>query len=300
MKIKKEAPVSLAGTPTPEQLEAINRLAKTPLTAEQAYVFSLRLCDDQPDRDYERFDTGALPRLAELFVGKTGIADHQWSTQGQVARIFAAQTVTQGKTTYLQAWAYLLRCPETQGLIRDIEAGIKKEVSVGCAMGKALCSVCGEPYGTCGHKKGGVYGGKLCCAVLAEPQDAYEFSFVAVPAQREAGVLKALGAGGPEDLTTLAEKAGPWVRDRLQALEKRAELGDRYETELRQQVVTLGLTLEAPEELLRTIAKRLSGGELEQLRRVLEEKAASRYPLQTQLPGTRDASPKPVEAAYLI
>lgn len=300
MEINKEASVSLAGTPTPEQLAAINRLAKTPLTAEQAYVFSLRLCDDQPDRDFERFDTGALARLAELFVGKTGIADHRWSTRGQVARIFAAQVVAQGEATYLQAWAYLLRCPQTQDLIRDIEAGIKKEVSVGCAMGKALCSVCGEPYGTCGHKKGEIYGGKLCCAVLTEPQDAYEFSFVAVPAQREAGVLKALGAGGPEDLDALAEKAGPWVRDRLRALEKRAELGDRYEAELRRQVVSLGLALEAPEGLLRAVADRLDGGELEQLRGVLEEKTASLYPLQTQLPGTQAAQPKPVEAAFLI
>ena len=33
-------------------------------------------------------------------------------------------------------------------LIADIEGGIKKEVSVGCAMGQARCSICGEPYGT--------------------------------------------------------------------------------------------------------------------------------------------------------
>ena len=56
MEITKEAAVKTAGTPSPRQLEAINRLTKSPLSAEQLYVVSLRLCDDQPDRDYERFD----------------------------------------------------------------------------------------------------------------------------------------------------------------------------------------------------------------------------------------------------
>ena len=83
MEIRKEAAVALSGAPDEGQLLAINRLAKTPLTAEQVYVFSLRLCDDQVDRDFERFDTQARPRLAELFVGKTGILDHNWSVHSQ-------------------------------------------------------------------------------------------------------------------------------------------------------------------------------------------------------------------------
>ena len=36
-----------------------------------------------------------------------------------------------------------------------------------------------------------MYKGKLCYGVLSEPEDAYEWSFVAVPAQRSAGVTKA-------------------------------------------------------------------------------------------------------------
>ena len=34
------------------------------------------------------------------------------------------------------------------------------------------------------------YGGKLCYFTLKAPTDAYEWSFVAVPAQRKAGVMK--------------------------------------------------------------------------------------------------------------
>ena len=37
------------------ELEAVNRFAKTVLTEEQVYIFSVRLCDNEVDRDLERF-----------------------------------------------------------------------------------------------------------------------------------------------------------------------------------------------------------------------------------------------------
>ena len=51
MEIKKAAEAVSSGMPTAVQLEAINAQAKAQMTAEQVYVFSLRLCDDQVDRD---------------------------------------------------------------------------------------------------------------------------------------------------------------------------------------------------------------------------------------------------------
>ncbi|OLA42145.1 MAG: hypothetical protein BHW31_01510 [Firmicutes bacterium CAG:110_56_8] len=74
-------------------------------------------------------------------------------------------------------------------------------------MGRSVCSICGSDYGSCGHRKGESYDGQVCCAILQEPMDAYEFSFVAVPAQREAGVLKGLGCGKPK-LKELADEFG--------------------------------------------------------------------------------------------
>ena len=43
-----------------EELEVINRYAKTALTEEQVYAFSVRLCDNEVDRDFARFDSAAL------------------------------------------------------------------------------------------------------------------------------------------------------------------------------------------------------------------------------------------------
>lgn len=303
MEITKEAVLRTAGTPNPEQLEAINRLTKSPLAAEQVYVFSLRLCDDQPDRDYERFDREALAPLADLFIGKTGIMDHKWACGGQVARIFAAEAVTEGDVRYIKAWAYIRRSEETAALIGDIEAGIKKEVSVGCAMGGAVCSICGEDYGTCGHVKGQEYEGKTCYSVLVDPKDAYEFSFVAVPAQRQAGVLKAKDGGdGGLSLKKLVEKrAGAGAAAEYYKLTKQAELGQRFEAELRGEVVRLCLALDLgiQETVLRSMTEKLTVEELEGMKKALSEKEAQMYPVMTQLPGG-DGTKDGFESEFII
>jgi len=297
MNIKKETQVAATAVATQAQLEAINAQAKAALTAEQVYVFSLRLCDDQIDRDLERFDTAALPQLAKLFVGKTGIVDHKWSSNSQVARIFETQVVQEDGVSYIKAWAYIRRGGVAEEVIADIEAGIKKEVSVGCAMGRGVCSICGGEYGTCGHQKGEHYDGALCCVILKEPMDAYEFSFVAVPAQREAGVIKGLRAG-KRCLKELADEFG--AQSEYRALYLQAQLGRQYEKQLQNEVVRLFLSLDMGinEPVLRSIAQKVSSEELQQLKKALEERDAQSFPVQTQLHGYRDH--ENMESGFLI
>jgi len=298
MQIKKAAEATNSGAPTAVQLEAINAQAKAQLNAEQVYVFSLRLCDDQVDRDFERFDTGALGALAKLFIGKTGVVDHKWSADKQIARIFETQVVKEAGISYIKAWAYIRRGGSNDEVIADIEAGIKKEVSVGCAMGMAVCSVCGSEYGTCGHMKGEAYDGEVCCAILKEPMDAYEFSFVAVPAQKVAGVLKALG-GRKACLKELAEEFGAQAEYRT--LYKQAELGRRYQKELEDSVVRLGLSLElgVPEPVLRSVVKTAAAEDLLVLREALEARLNEMLPVSTQLMGAAGKS-EIVESGFLI
>ena len=298
MEINKAAEAVSSGAPTAAQLEAINHLAKAQLTAEQVYVFSLRLCDNQVDRDFERFDEGALPGLAKLFLGKTGIVDHKWSSDKQVARIFETQVVKEKGVSFIKAWAYIRRGGANDEIIADIEAGIKKEVSVGCAMGRAVCSVCGSEYGTCAHQKGESYDGQVCCSILQEPMDAFEFSFVAVPAQREAGVLKGLGGKQPK-LKELADEFGAQAEYR--ALYQQAELGKRYCKELEDSIVRLGLALELGVEapVLRSSAKAAPTEDLLKLKAALEERLAESMPVTTQLSGGRGKE-EAVESGFLI
>ena len=223
------------GVPAEAELAAINRFAKSPLRAEEVYTFSLRLCDNEVDRDWERFDTAALNTLGDLFVGKSGIFDHQWTAEGQTARIYRTEMVREGAQVtavgdgycWLKAWAYLLRTEKNADLIAEIEGGIKREVSVGCSVARRVCSICGAEGGTCQHTPGQRYGEQLCYLELRDPTDAYEWSFVAVPAQRKAGVLKRYGH----------ENQG------MAQLRAQAELGRKYLNSILVLVVTLAIVI---------------------------------------------------------
>ena len=243
------------------------------------YTFSVRLCDNEIDRDFERFPAQTLEELAPLFVGKAGIFDHQWSARGQAARIYKTEIVREPERVtragegyvWLKGYAYMVRTDSNRDLIAEIEGGIKKEVSVGCAVERAICSVCGcdRTVTDCGHEKGQEYGGQLCWADLEEAKDAYEFSFVAVPAQPAAGVVKTARQG---------------VRD-VRQLEMEAALGRKCLEELRGEVVRLALLCdrELDGRAMKSLAGKLSHRELEELRRSYARRVGERLPLRTQL-----------------
>ena len=242
---------------TKEELDQINRFSKAELTADQVYTFS--------------------ERLGELFLGKSGIFDHQWSAKGQTARIYRTEVVREPGTVtaagdeyrWLKGWAYLMRTEKNQELITEIEGGIKKEVSVGCSMGRSVCSVCGAENGACGHAKGQMYGGKLCFMELKDPKDAYEWSFVAVPAQPRAGVVKRFGTEGPE----------------LRVLRKQAEMGQRYLMALRREVVRLAMLADGSLDgnIFAKAAGRLEEAELLELKGAYEAQIAKKFPVPAQL-----------------
>ena len=425
MKVEKEALGGQRVEPTEEELALVNRQSRKELTAAEVYLFAVRLCDNEVDRDGEQFPQATLEQLAELFVGKSGIFDHRWSAGGQTARIYRTEVVreegirtalgepacylkgyaymvrTQGNqdliaeieggikrevsvgcavkraecsicgsdmgrcahekgkrydgrlccarlleatdafelfvgksgifdhrwsaggqtariyrtevvreegirtalgepACYLKGYAYMVRTQGNQDLIAEIEGGIKREVSVGCAVKRAECSICGSDMGRCAHEKGKRYDGRLCCARLLEATDAFEFSFVAVPAQPRAGVMKR--AGGSPSLKQLA-LGEPAAAAELEDLERAAELGRRYLTGLRNEVVRLGLLAERQvgAETLRHIADRLEEKELLELRENYQRRAAERYPIAPQLSyGNGDGMPERPDGAFLI
>ena len=292
MEIQKDL-TGASGVPAEAELAEINRFAKSPLQAEEVYAFSLRLCDNEVDRDWERFDQAALAALGDLFVGKSGIFDHQWTAEGQTARIYRTEVVRESAQVtaagdgycWLKAWAYLLRTEKNADLIAEIEGGIKREVSVGCSVARRVCSICGAEGGTCQHVPGQRYGERLCFLELQDPTDAYEWSFVAVPAQRKAGVLKRYG---PEDEQT--------ARLRVQA-----ELGRKYLRGLRREVVRLAMLSDNSVDggVLARAAERLEEPELLELKRVYETQVERKFPPAPQLRSRRAARTED-ETEFLI
>lgn len=243
-----------------EDLERINAYARRVLSREEIYAFPVTLCDNEVDRDNERFSIEALEQLSKLFVGKTGIFDHTAKSSNQKARIYAAEVCSDGRMTrageryhWLRAKAYMIRNEENRCLIDEIDAGIKKEVSVSCRMERAVCSVCGcdGRKQACAHTPGKTYGQTYCHKVLSMASDAYEFSFVAVPAQPGAGVSKAFAHGQEgessveEAVKALRETHGEvrlsagqarQLREYIDTVEEFAQTGKRYHEELKNRV----------------------------------------------------------------
>ncbi len=283
MKIIKDGSASGSAC-TPQELQAINAFAKTQLTADEVYTFQVLLCDNEVDRDFERFSVSTLRELSELFVGATGICDHDWRSENQVGRIYRTELVTEkGKTTscgeaytYLKGFAYMLRTEANADLIAQVDGGIKRETSIGCSVAKSVCSICGAEMGTCSHEKGKVYSGEICCAVLTGAVDAYEWSFVAVPAQRSAGVIKSF----------VESEAGRGYKAEFDALEKSAQLGRKYLDSLRSEVLRLCLVCdEKMHPALEKSVQLMEEPELIKLRNAFEEASQKLYPPLTQLPG---------------
>lgn len=258
-----------------EELELIGQFARKEMNRDELYTFSLILCDNEIDRDNEKFTVSALHVLAKLFVGKTGIFDHNMRSKDQTARIYSAEVVTdETRTTadgevytYVRAKAYMVRTEKNKDLIAEIDAGIKKETSVGCCVREISCSICGKNIKTqgCEHQKGKRYGGKLCCYLLSEPSDAYEWSFVAVPAQKNAGVIKCY--------------------DPTAENESLAEMAMEFKQELKAEIVRCAATVipEMSGEAIEEICDALSLKSLREMYGAFKENARKSLPVIRQL-----------------
>ncbi|MBR3987857.1 MAG: hypothetical protein IKK10_00955 [Clostridia bacterium] len=313
---------NLNSIPTDEELELINKYTRREFKAEEVYVFSLTLCDNDIDRDFERFTVEALFELEKLFVGKTGIVDHESRSKNQTARIFKCRVeAVEGKKTAtgddyfrLAARAYIPVTDGNRETILSIDSGIRKEVSVGCAVEESLCSICGKPFEShgCNHQKGKSYDGKLCFAELMNPYDAYEWSFVAVPAQREAGVTKSFKKLNGRNEKTMegimkslekrkevaltkaeCEKLFDYIRD----LEKDAKAGKEYRKSLEAEFTRLMALLEP--EISDTAVKAATTGldtkSLKEFIAAFSKKAEGVFPLKPQLCKSKAAKSKIAE-----
>ena len=185
-----------------EELALINQQTLRPLGAGEVFTFRLAACDNQVDRDFERFTEATLEELAQKYVGRPVLRDHNWSAAAQTARVYAGSVEPGDEegVRRLVLRCYMPRSEQTAPTIAAIESGILRECSVGLAVKRALCSICGanQRETLCKHSPGREYDGQVCHMDLDGAADAYEVSMVAVPAQPAAGVIKSKRYGGQE------------------------------------------------------------------------------------------------------
>lgn len=290
-----------------QDLQLINRYTRKTLGEEDVYIFSVVLCDNDIDRDFERFDTDALYTLSQLFVGKTGIMDHNPSAANQTARIFscyvenaAGKKTKTGEDYYrLVAKAYLPRTQSNSDLIAKIDSGIHKEVSVGCAVEQTVCSVCSSDRKTqgCTHVQGNEYNGMLCHNILKNPTDAYEWSFVAVPAQVQAGVIKAFDTKGVKKVNEIIKslKSGKEVKltsyeaerlsEYISSVEEDAHNGRAFKKQLTDDVIRLSMIVqpEISKEIMVDLAEKMTIKQLQTFKQYFSSKTEEYFPSKPQL-----------------
>lgn len=199
-------------------LRKINKLALSPLTAEEVFTFKVNIGDNETDdRNYEPFDLQSMKDLQKAYIGKTVIKDHRRIADNQVARIYDTELISEAKTTKagepfasVIAKCYMVKTDSNADLIKEIKAGIKKEVSTGCVPNKLICNICGtdNTKSYCQHWPGRQYdkeGGKVTCLMtISGVKEAHELSLVAVPAQVRAGTVKRY-EGKPETIKEVEE-----------------------------------------------------------------------------------------------
>jgi len=289
---------------TDEELRLINSYTRREYTAKELYTFRVVLCDNDIDRDGEAFSLNALNQLSRLFVGKTGITDHNPTAHNQTARIYSCyvekvsgrQTALGGEYYHLVANAYIPVLKSTEDIIQLIESGIRKEVSVGCCAGSIVCNICGEDVrqSSCSHCKGSEYSGKSCCHIIDDITDAYEWSFVAVPSQKNAGVIKSYGKEvNMQELiaeikkgnySVINTKNGKRLIDYIKQLEDMAEYCKAYRSDLEKQYIRYSsLCFQGNSQMLTDVAKKLSIKELKQLVSLYKGAVESGSHLQPQL-----------------
>lgn len=198
---------------TDEDLKKINKYTLSPLSADEVFIFKATIADnEQDDRNYMPFNLKALQDLKKIYPGKTMLKDHSRRADNQIARVYDTEIIQNANKqtelgelhTELVAKIYMVKTDSNKDLIAEIMGGIKKEVSTSTVPEKMICSICGtdnmKDY--CRHWPGREYtvedgsakGSKKRCKMLLHgAKEAYELSFVAVPAQPRAGTKKSVG-----------------------------------------------------------------------------------------------------------
>jgi hypothetical protein len=176
-------------------LAAIHTHAGTrDLSAEDIHVRGMYLCNSKRDHYYSRFSLSALDEIAELIPGRPVMTGHNYHTL-PVGRFFNARRVyrpelgePKNDSYWLEAHFYVPRDAEGDALVRRIDQGIYREVSIGWRCVEGACALCGNSItdrDRCGHVPGEVYEDGIC-----------EYEFNGITAVLEGSLVF---AGGQKD-----------------------------------------------------------------------------------------------------
>ena len=147
-------------------------------------IITVRLADNETERDYERFSVSALHDMAKLYAGKNGVIGEDINGKTQWGRILSCEVRTNPNKltrsgeiyTYLEARVIIPRTNENDKLLDEL-MNKTQEGSISCSVRNRVCSLCGETDCT-KHKKGTLYHGQLVEKVLNDIIEVYDWAIV--------------------------------------------------------------------------------------------------------------------------
>ena len=146
------------------------------------FIFKIILCNNEIDRDNEKFSIPVLFQIRDMAIGKTGILENDCDINGRnsVARIFDCSveydrdSVTKDgePLLYVQAHAFIdtNASNNNYSIVSKIKEGFYDEISVGCSIFKSHKTL---------DKSNGVINSAI--TVIDSISDLYEWAIVQKP-----------------------------------------------------------------------------------------------------------------------
>ena len=179
-------------------LPVVQSLAAAKVSPDDFHLRGMYLCNSARDFYYSRFTDGALDEIAELLAGRPVMVGHDYGTL-PVGRFVSGEKVERriGKapkrdSQWVKGLFYVPRDEQGDAVVRRIDTGIYREVSIGWRCIDATCSVCKNDIRDrerCEHWPGEVY----------EKAGICEYGFSGITAVLEGSLVF---AGGQKDTST--------------------------------------------------------------------------------------------------
>lgn len=158
-----------SNVPTSAQLSKINELSRVPLTADEVYVGSIDLANDQVDRSYEWFPVPVLRQFGKSIVARNLEMGHEYRINPPQGLFFDASVVKESDVNWLRCSYYMPKTADNEHTRAMIDAGVYRYASIGfgpaddVSFGDGadlICDICGNSfydYENCPHWPGQKY-----------------------------------------------------------------------------------------------------------------------------------------------
>lgn len=161
---------------------------------EEVHVRGMLLCNSERDHYYSRFSPDALTEVAELLPGRPVMVGHKYDAL-PIGRFFAGERkfIEQDRkprrdSYWVEGLFTVPRDTEGDAIVRRIDHGIYRDVSLGWRCLGAKCSICGNHIADrqrCDHVPGEVYDQGLCDFEFSDITAVMEGSLVYAGGQKD-------------------------------------------------------------------------------------------------------------------